>query len=478
MVVPLLVVMAFSVWSYDDGQQYVGSWVALTILLAPSVLFNFSTFLLLSCSPQLTRSSSSLLVRILCLEDTLYALCCLVSCALNLHHSSIYGEHVGCEVQAMYMMFFELCTGYTLCCVAYNSERKVAGKRGLTQRQVWIAHAVFWAVAALITVLSAVVVQPARVFPSGTFCLVAINEVGPALLFWLPGLAVILGAITYRYALLYHYISQRSTLLADQYAKTPAATAAQMRQIAAAKRMAAIVASFLLSNLPFAVLGLYELCSRQDAPPVLTIGAAWLIHLGSMLNPIIYVWLNSKIRTAVSDAVRRMMMSTATVTPLLMGRQASVLTDPSSTPPSQSSPPTRRKDSALSPPVAASMLTTNTTLTHTPLTIITQLPLPSPPLTAAAPTTPPLPPARTTVTSPQLTASSKRRASAVQLLVVDGGHARPGSSTVVGQDGVANYPSQYSIRQPTAEMDSSGGALSPLRESRAEQSAMDVSSMA
>ena len=420
-------VMAFDTWGYDDGQRYMGSWISLIILLAPSVVFNFCTFLLLSCSPQLSRSSSSLLVRLLCMEDAAYALCCLISCALNLHHMNIYGEHVGCEIQAAYMMFFQLCTGYTLCCMAYNSERKVAGKRGLSQRQVWLTHVVIWVAAALITVLSTVVVAPPRVYPSGTFCLVAINEIGPALLFWLPGLAVILVAITYRYTLLYRYISQRSTALADQYAKTPAAASAQMRQIAAAKRMAAIVASFLLSNLPFAILGLYELCSGQDAPAVVTVSAAWLIHLGSMLNPIIYVWLNGKIRAALSDAVRHLLFSTATVSPLHDGQPKggfalSPMSDSSST-------PTMGAKIVPSPSTTSSTVTSGAQ-TRTTLTVATQQPpFPSPSLTRTTLTIPPPSFTANGAPSPLQPFNNKRRASALTL-VVDGGSTRPGRSAV------------------------------------------------
>ena len=415
--------MVFATWTYDDGQQYVGSWISLILLLAPTVFFNFSTFLLLSYSPQLTRSSSSLLVRILCLEDAVYALCCLVSCIVNFHHSGIYGDHVGCEIQATYMLFFQLSTGYTLCCVAYNSERKVAGKRGLSQRQVWLTHGIIWTAAAAITVLSVVVVKPARVYPSGTFCLVAINELGPALLFWLPGLAVILAAITYRYALLYRTISRRSTLMEDQYAKTPAAAAAQLRQIAAAKRMAAIVASFLLSNFPFAVLGLYELCSDQDAPAIATIVFAWLIHLGSLINPILYVWLNRKIRTALADAAHRLIVPSSSVSPLHVNQQLVT-----STTMSESGSPITRQGSSQRPPKSSISLASST---------FNKQPLPY--------NSSPLQPSK--------------RASTI-VVVVQSGQMRPLSSSAPIEDGPAVSPvaaqaaEDGGFRQPTSQGES------------------------
>ena len=423
--------MAFADWGYDDGEAYEGSWIALILLLAPSVVFNLATFLLLSCSPQLTRSSSSLLVRILCLEDGVYSLCCLLSCVLNLHHSSIYGQGVGCTVQAIYMLFFQLCTGYTLCCVAYNSERKVAGKHGLTQRQVWLTHLVIWLVAALITVLSAVVVQPARVYPSSTFCLVAINELGPALLFWLPGLAVILFLITYRYALLYRYITTRSTELADQYAKSPAAAASQLRQIAAAKRMAAIVASFLLSNLPFALLGLYELISRRDAPAIVTVSAAWLIHLGSMLNPIIYVWLNGRIRAALSDAARRLILSAASVSPAHASALQMTLS-----PKSNSDTPLDSSQRLKPAPSPSNRSSKQPYAMHMSPSLAGRALLQMPPPLLGSP-------------------RGKRRASALTF-VMDGGSTRPGSTALVGSERVTEVVvhssgEQQQQQQPAAE---------------------------
>ena len=476
--------MAFELWSYDDGQHYMGSWIALILLLFPTVIFNFSTFLLLSCSPKLTRSSSSLLVRILCLEDTVYALCCLLSCALNMHHKGIYGDSIGCSIQATYMLFFQLCTGYTLCCVAYNSERKVAGKRGLSQRQVWYTHIAIWLLAALITVLSTFIVQPARVYPSGTFCLVAINTLGAALLVWLPGLAVILIVITYRYGLLYRYIVNQSISIADQYAKTTVAATAQLRQIAAAKRMAAIVASFLLSNLPFAVVGLYELISGNDAPPIVTIGSAWLIHLGSMLNPIIYVWLNAKIRAALGDAVLRITTSAAAVSPLGAGKVGKEGGEfPSVTPPSdntaESSPLTQKRRADVMPsPLSAITTLTTTTTTTTSSTQLTQttastsssqhfVTVLSPSIAAAIATLPPpiisasepLSPA-----APRLQLREQRRGSSTLRLVVDGGLTLPGCSVVAVAEGVAllarDGGGSSSVWQQTAQPEVLGTAPS------------------
>ena len=290
-------------WTWAEGAVYWEGWVGFIALLVPTLLANVLTFVLVTYSPRLNRSSSSIMVRYLSMEDAAFSLCCLVQCALNLSELRIVGERAGCEAQAIYALFFMLSTGYTLCCIAYNSEQKISVRPGLAPRQVLLIHCAIWLWSALIAVLSSLVLAPARIMPSATYCLVSLVSLQAGLVFYVPGVLLICAFLSHRYFLIYCHVTRGTDELVSAYAQQR--RQAQTRQMEVAKRMLVLVLAYFLCAVPVLLLAVYECIVNADAPPVAYLVAGHLIHLNSLLNPILYVWMSTQTRAALWDMLSR-----------------------------------------------------------------------------------------------------------------------------------------------------------------------------
>ena len=332
---PVLVTMSSVDWY--QGADYRVGWMLYIALLAPTAVLNLLTVLLITLSPRLNGSTSSLIVRYLAAEDGLFALFCLVQCAVNMSDDMVAGGMVGCTVQASYLLFFILCTGYTLCCIAYNNEQRIRFKSGLSSAQVLWVHVSIWAWCALVTVLGSYVAAPARLVPSGTFCAPAVNQRDPALVCYLMGAAAISFFLVHRYYLMWRHVRHHTSELLSQYSAQR--VEANARQVRLAKRMLLIVGTYFCCNLPEFILTFWE-AANSPASPSLHIACACLIHLNSLLNPVLYFFMNSNMQAAVKD--------------LLCPHSARVLpTSPrSSSPPAPAIPKSTVVPVVLQPPTA------------------------------------------------------------------------------------------------------------------------------
>ena len=288
---------------WASGGGYTVGWWLYIFLLFPTFVFNVGTFLLITYSPRLHASSNALLVRYLSVEDAAFALFCLVQCLSNLGHQSMYGGQAACELQASYLLFFALSTGYTLCCIAYNSEQKIGFKPGLSPRQVLYLHLAAWTLAAVIAVVSTAALAPARLVPSGTYCMPALNDLGPLLLVLGVGTVVIGCFLNHRYYLMWRHIHRHNA--ASLSAWEEHRRAAQARQVTIAKRMMLIIAVYFLCYFPEIALNVWELAAGQQAPAAVHVVTGSLIHLNSFMNPVLYVYGNGAIRAALWETFKR-----------------------------------------------------------------------------------------------------------------------------------------------------------------------------
>ena len=198
-------------------------WITYLLLLAPTFLLNLLTCVLIAASPILRKHPNSLLVAFLAFEDALLSLFCLVQCAVNLSEVSIAWAASGCQLQAIYVIFFVGNSGYTLCAIAWHNDRRIRGKEGFgipggqpssgkkSFSRLLKFHAVSWTWSALVTFLcTSGVATPGnseiRVMPSGTYCFIALQELVPSLLFYLPGVCTIGVFLLTRYGQIYYYI--------------------------------------------------------------------------------------------------------------------------------------------------------------------------------------------------------------------------------------------------------------------------------
>lgn len=199
-----------SVDSYDvyhsAGNEWIG-WVIYIVLLVPTLCFNISTIFMVLSSKELRNKINPLLVVYLAFEDTLLSLFCLLSCVSDYDVRSIYLGRTGCELQAMYIVFLMLSTGYTLCCIAYHNERRVRNLPGLTKEGVLRTHILIWIWAALVTAFCTDGPDTSsRVMPSGVYCLVSLPDLLSGLLFFVPGITTIGTFLIHRYIILFLYI--------------------------------------------------------------------------------------------------------------------------------------------------------------------------------------------------------------------------------------------------------------------------------
>jgi hypothetical protein len=320
-----------------EGSAYRAGWVLYIALLVPTFVLNLLTFLLISLSPRLNASASSLIVRYLAAEDGLFALFCLVQCAVNISSDMMAGEMLGCSLQANYLLFFVLCTGYTICCIAYNNEQKIKFKTGLSSTQVLCVHASIWAWCALVAVLGCVVAAPARLVPSGTFCAPALEQRDPALVCYLMGAAGVSFFLLHRYYLMWSHVRHHTEELLSQYSAQR--VEAQARQVRLAKRMLLIIGTYFFCYLPEFVVTFWE-AANTAASPELHIACACLIHLNSLLNPVLYFFMNQNMRLAAKDLLCRHSTRVSPVSPV------------SPTSPRSKSPAAQGKQSAKVEPAA------------------------------------------------------------------------------------------------------------------------------
>ena len=124
-----------SEWTYTSGSHWWGGWVGFLTLLAPTFICNVVTFILVTLSPRLNRSSSSLLIAYLSFEDGLFSLFCFIQCAPQpvppAHLRRLQRVRGAGRVRPL---LHAGSTGWTLCCIAYNSHQKISFKPGLTPR--------------------------------------------------------------------------------------------------------------------------------------------------------------------------------------------------------------------------------------------------------------------------------------------------------------------------------------------------------
>ena len=287
---------------WSSGSHYYGGWIAYILLLLPTVVFNVITFLLITYSPRLNQSTTALLVRYLAVEDASFAFLCLIQCIINVTQGYVQGAHAACEFQAAYLAFFALSTGYTLCCIAYNNEQRIASKAGLSERKVLYAHLLGWSAAAATAVVSCTALAPARLVPSGLYCVPALDHVGPMMVMLGAGTFIICPFLLHRYFLMWREIVRHNAATLSAWEQLR--LTARMQQVKVAKRMLIIISVYFGCYLPEIILSVWEI-KNGEASASAHILTGCLVHLNSLLNPVLYVYCNSNMRQALWETFHK-----------------------------------------------------------------------------------------------------------------------------------------------------------------------------
>ena len=112
----------------DDAltNPYAWGWTSFEVILSLATVSSGLTFVLTQFQhhdPQ--HLSHCRLIKYLTSQECVWSMICLIQCALNIHHGAFFGGMDACQFQSMYMMFFILMNGFTLCIMAYSSERRI-----------------------------------------------------------------------------------------------------------------------------------------------------------------------------------------------------------------------------------------------------------------------------------------------------------------------------------------------------------------
>jgi hypothetical protein len=277
--------------NWDEGQYYYAGWVGFITLLVPTFIMNVTVFSFVTFT-KLNASGESSTLRYLMLEDAGFSLCCLLQCAINLGHMGIYGQDTGCIIQSFYATFFIFSAGYSLCVIAYNVDLKIHMKSGLTKSQILKIHILIWIWSAAISILTSYIFPP-ELMPSGTYCLASLSNIGSGILFYILGVGIIGTFLIHRYIKIYLYIQNVANNL------TSGQNEAHARGVKASKKMLIFVICYFICALPVFIVNLYEIISYKSAGPILHLVAGHLVHLNSLLDPILYFWLNPNSRREV-----------------------------------------------------------------------------------------------------------------------------------------------------------------------------------
>lgn len=233
-------------------------------------------------------------------------------------------QYANCRFQAIEGVMFLIACSSTLFLISYNSEQRVKGRVGLTSRQVFVAHMVIYVSAGIIAALSADIISPSLLVPSGLYCFLNFRHPLGGAIFGVP-LMIILTAIIHRYYLLYRYINnsrrQLQRIFDTQIRRTSIASStlpitigmindphyeAYQRQIKVAKQMAVYVTAFLICYSPACVILVTEAIWRRDIAPVAYIIGGMLAHVNALLDPLLYVYMNRGAREEVLNAFNMM----------------------------------------------------------------------------------------------------------------------------------------------------------------------------
>ncbi len=277
--------------NWDGGVNYYPGWIGFITLLVPTFIMNIIVFALVTFT-KLNGTGESSTLKYLMLEDAGFSLCCLIQCAINLSHLQIYGDNIGCIIQSFYATFFILSAGYSLCVIAYNVDLKINMYPALTKDKILKIHLIIWIWSASIAVLTSYVFPP-QLMPSDIYCLPSLIHIESGLLFYIPGIGIIGTFLIHRYIKIYLYIKNvANNLISGQ-------KEAHERGIRASKKMLIFVLCYFICALPILIINLYEIITGNSAGAIMHLIAGHLVHLNSLLDPILYFWLNPNSRRIV-----------------------------------------------------------------------------------------------------------------------------------------------------------------------------------
>ena len=287
------------VWSVGNRNSY--GWALYLSLQSASILANVVYLCFVGFVVRSHRTIFATLMYCLIVVDLLEIAGSLTFYALNLHFHEFYGRDISCEIQSFLIMFFVLWKGWTLAVMSYSIERSVSAAIEFTDKQIFKMFISSGIICIIIS--SCGILLPGRggeegigyrLYSSGTYCFVNISTVSGGLC-WYLGSTLPLFMIICRYNKIWKAIKNTQIIPRNQIVDNKV----KLRYYQMAKKMIIFsIIFFICLSIEMSSLT-YERITGFYVPPWVNILSLSMIHLNSLLNPIVFVFLNEDYRQVI-----------------------------------------------------------------------------------------------------------------------------------------------------------------------------------
>lgn len=277
--------------TYSDGSVNQWGWALYVAATTAAVIFNSFAVFFLHTNERLKRVFTSVLTKYLAIEDLLFSFICFSQCVANWADGGIFMGKYGCHFEAFQILFFVLSTGYTLALLAHALHTRIVSafnrSTQWTSNRVFWAHIGIWIFSATLSILLTAYPEKPRLTESGTYCFVNFQRPLVIVGFFVIGIASVLTILATKYIGIFLFVKANSQ------------NNSTAKQSKAAKKMFLFVVVYVLCYTPFLIGATYETTTGKRPHAVIDIMGAFLTHLNSMINPLLYFWTNETFRNEV-----------------------------------------------------------------------------------------------------------------------------------------------------------------------------------
>ena len=279
---------------WDYGKHYSAGWKIFIALLCFSVVLN-ALSLYLIIFPLRSRSNNMMtLIFYLNFIDLIEAVGCLLYCSINMHYMEIFGHEKSCESQALFVMIIVLWEAWILALIAYVLERNVCGGVEINDKQIFKYFIGVGIISVALSLCGLYLPYGGyHLYSSGTYCLVNMSTIIGGLS-WSLGVMIPLVIMIQRYYRIWVRTANAQSMLKMRGIDAKA----KARYYHSAKKMAVYIITFFLCVSVTVGCIIYEGVTHLYVPPIVDIISGSLLHLDTILNPLLFFMMNDDAKEA------------------------------------------------------------------------------------------------------------------------------------------------------------------------------------
>jgi hypothetical protein len=274
--------------------------VGFIVILSCGFIMNMFTFMIIILVPHLNKTAFGVMTKYVVVQDGIFSLICLIQCILNVSKNEYVGKQVLCDYQSFYSVFFILSIGLTLCLLSRQIYLQVQiNKQPFTRKQIFRYHLCIWTYATAIASLAGYFLHKGQLVPSNTYCTFSMTNIYSSFVFILFAVMLIISSLTYQYIKIFLYIRKTNGNISKD---NESAYSAYKYTI---KKMFIFVMVFFICNFPIVMVSITETAFKMYVSPHVYLTIAYLVHLNSVFNPILYFWFNPSTRKTIFDRLKK-----------------------------------------------------------------------------------------------------------------------------------------------------------------------------